>query len=196
MKTFISFKDYENDNKETCILGNTRYLKDVWKTIKKLVKNFKITTDKELTCQNLIYTLLGEEDYTVGHREDIPNDIKYYIDINWYEKYITYDIYTWKNSERHNLYEKHKLIIDPNNEGNCIDNFIRCGVSPQIDIIESLIESIATRLPERQDAEQYHQTACYEKDFTEISLIKKAADKIVENCNTHLERISEFYTKL
>ena len=199
MKAIISLKDFENDNKETCFLADIDKVKNIWKTIKKIIKNFNNISDKVLSCQNFIYVLLGEKEYSITHREDITDitdDIKYYIDMNWYEKYITYDIYSWKNNKQRNLYEKHKLIIDPNNEGNCIDNFIRCGVSPSIDIIESLMESILARLPERQDAQQYHQTACYEKDFTEISLLKKAAEKIVENCNTHLERISEFYTKL
>ena len=83
-----------------------------------------------------------------------------------------------------------------NNEGNCIDDFIHRGLNPQLANIDDLIQSIKERLPERQTAIEYHQTSCYEKDFAQISLIRNFAQKIVDNCNKHLERISEFYTKL
>ena len=89
-----------------------------------------------------------------------------------------------------------RYIINPRtNEGNCIDDFIRRGVEPLLSNINDLKESIKSRVKEREISTSYHTTGCYERDFTEISLIKKQAEKIIENCNKHLERISEFYTR-
>ena len=89
-----------------------------------------------------------------------------------------------------------RYIINPEiNEGNCIDDFIRRGVEPLVENINDLKESIKSRVKEREISISYHTTGCFERDFTEISLIKKQAEKIIENCNKHLERISEFYTR-
>ena len=92
--------------------------------------------------------------------------------------------------------QKNRPIINPEiNEGNCIDDFIRRGVEPLVENINDLKESIKSRVKEREISISYHTTGCFERDFTEISLIKKQAEKIIENCNKHLERISEFYTR-
>ena len=91
---------------------------------------------------------------------------------------------------------RERYIINDKNEGNCIDDFIRRGIEPLMDNINDLKESIKSRKEDRIFSVEYHNTWCYEKDFTQISLIKKQAEKIIENCNKHLERISEFYTKL
>ena len=87
-------------------------------------------------------------------------------------------------------------VISDNNEGNCVDDFVRRGVEPLLNNIIQLTDSIKSRKSERVSAVEYHMTGCYEKDFGQISLIKQLAEKLVSNSNTHLERISEFYTKL
>ena len=166
----------------------------VWDNIKTIIKSFK-DNDEEIDLDSLIHELLNIDDY-----EEIPStydkSYNYYIDILYDNSIIKIIAYNHVNIDQKIICFTDRYIINPEiNEGNCIDDFIRRGVEPLVENINDLKESIKSRVKEREISISYHTTGCYERDFTEISLIKKQAEKIIENCNKHLERISEFYTR-
>ena len=172
--------------------------KDIWNNIKNDIKNLYLNVeDNVVTANKLLYYLLGLDDFELYTDDNKVDDlsIRYDCTLDCDDKEIVFKVQLHNDSEPCIFYTN-KIIIDPNNEGNCIDSFLLKGIKPQLDLINTLIKSIKKRLPQRQHVEQYHMTGCYEKDFTEISLIKNFAQKIVDNCNIHLERISENYTKL
>lgn len=166
----------------------------VWDNIKTIIKSFK-DNDEEIDLDSLIHELLNINDY-----EEIPptynKSYNYYIDILYDNSIIKIIAYNHVNIDQKIICFTDRYIINPEiNEGNCIDDFIRRGVEPLVENINDLKESIKSRVKEREISISYHSTGCFERDFTEISLIKKQAEKIIENCNKHLERISEFYTR-
>lgn len=166
----------------------------VWDNIKTIIKSFK-DNDEEIDLDSLIHELLNIDDY-----KEIPptynKSYNYYIDILYDNSIIKIIAYNHVNIDQKIICFTDRYIINPEiNEGNCIDDFIRRGVEPLIENINDLKESIKSRVKEREISISYHSTGCFERDFTEISLIKKQAEKIIENCNKHLERISEFYTR-
>lgn len=166
----------------------------VWDNIKTIIKSFK-DNNEEIDLDSLIHELLNIDDY-----EEIPptynKSYNYYIDILYDNSIIKIIAYNHVNIDQKIICFTDRYIINPEiNEGNCIDDFIRRGVEPLVENINDLKESIKSRVKEREISISYHTTGCFERDFTEISLIKKQAEKIIENCNKHLERISEFYTR-
>lgn len=166
----------------------------VWDNIKTIIKSFK-DNGEEIDLDSLIHELLNIDDY-----EEIPSVYNqfynYYIYILYDNSIIKIIAYNHVNIDQKIICFTDRYIIKPEiNEGNCIDDFIRRGVEPLVENINDLKESIKSRVKEREISISYHTTGCYERDFTEISLIKKQAEKIIENCNKHLERISEFYTR-
>lgn len=166
----------------------------VWDNIKTIIKSFK-DNDEEIDLDSLIHELLNIDDY----EEITPTYDKsynYYIDILYDNSIIKIIAYNHVNIDQKIICFTDRYIINQEiNEGNCIDDFIRRGVEPLVENINDLKESIKSRVKEREISISYHSTGCFERDFTEISLIKKQAEKIIENCNKHLERISEFYTR-
>ena len=166
----------------------------VWDNIKTIIESFKLN-DEEIDFDSLVKEILTYDDY-----EEIPYTYvqlyNYYIDILYEDSIIKMIAYHHGNVDQKIICFNERYIINPKtNEGNCIDDFIRRGVEPLLDNIVDLKESIKSRVSDREITTSYHTTGCYEKDFTEISLIKKQAQKIIDNCNKHLERISEFYTR-
>lgn len=166
----------------------------VWDNIKTIIKSFK-DNDEEIDLDSLIHELLNIDDY-----KEIPptydKSYNYYIDILYDNSIIKIIAYNHVNIDQKIICFTDRYIINPEiNEGNCIDDFIRRGVEPLVENINDLKESIKSRVKEREISISYHSTGCFERDFTEISLIKKQTEKIIENCNKHLERISEFYTR-
>ena len=166
----------------------------VWDNIKTIIKSFK-DNGEEIDLDSLIHELLNIDDY-----EEIPSVYNqfynYYIYISYDNSIIKIIAYNHVNIDQKIICFTDRYIINPEiNEGNCIDDFIRRGVEPLVENINDLKESIKSRVKEREISISYHTTGCFERDFTEISLIKKQAEKIIENCNKHLERISEFYTR-
>lgn len=166
----------------------------VWDNIKTIIKSFK-DNGEEIDLDSLIHELLNIDDY-----EEIPSVYNqfynYYIYILYDDSIIKIIAYNHVNIDQKIICFTDRYIINPEiNEGNCIDDFIRRGVEPLVENINDLKESIKSRVKEREISISYHSTGCFERDFTEISLIKKQAEKIIENCNKHLERISEFYTR-
>lgn len=167
----------------------------VWDNLKTIIKSFK-DNDEEICFDTLITELIDIDDY-----EEIPSShnimyYNYYIDILYDDSIIRIIAYNHVNIDKQIICFTDRYIINPKtNEGNCIDDFIRRGIEPLLSNINDLKESIKSRVKDREISTSYHTTWCYERDFTEISLIKKQAEKIIENCNKHLERISEFYTR-
>lgn len=203
MKNLLTFNEIKNGNIVVYdILEYDRGTpKDIWTDLKRAIEEIKTGASHDgitLTIHNLIKRLCTFEGYSDQIYDD--DTIDYYIEIDYQDTIITMKAF-YKgnyigNYDNKILVYENRYIISNTNEGNCIDDFLIRGVQPQLDNINDMIESIKSRLTERQLSIEYHRTGCYEKDFTQISLIKKFAEKIIENCNTHLERITEFYTKL
>lgn len=132
--------------------------------------------------------------YMGGKYDDKPG---YEIELYYEPTVITMVAYNSVNKEQGiDCFRKSYIFDLKKNEGNCIDDFINRGVEPLLNNINELKSQIISRRQDRISAIEYHNTFCYEKDFAQISLIKKIAEKLVENCDKHLERISEFYTEI
>lgn len=106
--------------------------------------------------------------------------------------YIIYVV----NSKDDVLVDYKKIVLNKTNSGNCIDDFIERGVYPNIEAIEKYCDDICMRKFQRMNNNEYHQTSCYEYDFSQIMKIKQIATKIIKNCDRQLEAISEKYTKM
>jgi len=164
--------------------------RDVMQAIKEL-KNDEYHEGASLTFEQLINRLLAFDEYSTSVEEG-EDWVDFDITIQYEENSITMIAL---NRDKVECFRKTYVTSD-NNEGNCIDDFIRRGVEPLLNNIIQLKDSIKSRKDERASAVEYHRTGCYEKDFGQISLIRQLAEKLVNNSNTHLERISEFYTRL
>lgn len=201
MRSLIKFKNEENNNitkLEYIQCDSRRNPESIWGDLVQAIKELK--TDKyneglALSFDNLVKRMICFDGYSDQICEG-SDWIDYYIYV-WYED--TSIIMKGYSNEHYYSgivdYENRYITLLVN-EGNCIDDFLIRGIKPQLDNINDMVDSIKSRLSERQMAVEYHCTSCYEKDFMQISMIKKFAQKIVDNCNTQLERISEFYTKL
>ena len=164
--------------------------RDVMQAIKEL-KNDEYHEGASLTFEQFINRLLAFDEYSTSVEEG-EDWVDFNITIQYEENSITMIAL---NRDKVECFRKTYVTSD-NNEGNCVDDFIRRGVEPLLNNIIQLKDSIKSRKGERASAVEYHRTGCYEKDFGQISLIKQLAEKLVNNSNTHLERISEFYTRL
>ena len=188
---------YKDSIKELDISNNTiDNIKPevIWNNIVNNIKTFKKNNVFELiTYIDLVHSLLMQNYKPANYNDNI--DILYYLYLEYTDTILLFKAYHNGNKDQGIICYENRYVIDHKNEGNCIDDFIKRGINPQIENIQDLINSINKRLPERQVTTEYHRTYCYERDFAEISLIKKFAQKIVENCDKHLERISEFYTR-
>ena len=197
MKSLIEIYKQDKEYKSYYIVYNTlEVIKDrdpqyIWDDIKRVVSDLQDISS--LNYESFIEKLLAFDDYT-DQIEEGDDWYDYYIEIYYDDNWIKVIGHNMRSEQIECLRENLKINI--NNEGNCTDDFIIRGVEPLLDNINELKKSIQSRLEERKNTTEYHQTACYEKDFFQISLIKKHAEKIVENCNKHLEKISEFYTRL
>lgn len=166
----------------------------VWQDLMQSIKELKNDEYHEgalLTFDQLVDRLLAFDDYSTSVEEGEDWE-DYAITIQYEENSITMIAL---NRDKVECFRK-TIITSDNNEGNCVDDFIRRGVEPLLNNIIQLKDAIKSRKGERLSAVEYHRTGCYEKDFGQISLIKQMAEKLVSNSNTHLERISEFYTRL
>lgn len=166
----------------------------VWKDLTQAIRELKNDEYHEgasLTFEQLTNRLLAFDEYSTSIEEG-EDWVDFDITIQYEENSITMIAL---NRDKVECFRKTYVTSD-NNEGNCVDDFIRRGVEPLLNNIMQLKDSIKSRKDERASAVEYHRTGCYEKDFGQISLIKQLAEKLVNNSNTHLERISEFYTRL
>lgn len=166
----------------------------VWQYLMQVIKELKNDEyhgDTSLTFENFTNRLLVFDRYSTSIEEG-EDWADFDITIQYEANSITMIAI---NRDKVECFRKTYVISD-NNEGNCVDDFVRRGVEPLLNNIIQLTDSIKSRKSERESAVEYHITGCYEKDFSQISLIKQLAEKLVSNSNTHLERISEFYTKL
>ena len=126
---------------------------------------------------------IGNPNWVSSFSDDINDtSIKYLIKIyiDNLENYIKLRIYKRNDNNDTNyifMYSKHVMI-------------------PIINNINDLVCDISKRQDIRAESIEYHNTGCYERDFHQTKFIQEEAKKLLENCNKHLERISEFYTKL
>ena len=197
MKSLIEIYKHDDEYKNCYIVYNTLEVNSdgdpqyVWDDIKRVVNELQELSS--LNYKNFVEKLSTFDDYT-DQIEEGTDWQDYYIEIYYDDEYIKIIAHDMHSEQAECLREVFRINLS--NEGNCIDDFIRRGVEPQLLNINSLVESIKSRIINRKVATEYHNTFCYEKDFAQISMIKRSALKIIENCEKHLERISEFYTKL
>ena len=174
--------------------------KHIWKDIKETIKYVKDLSkwdydykERSTLVNNLYDWMILLSGYYVNS-SNIFN-IKYKCYVESRNNSIIFEV---KNSENLICF-KDILLYNTNKDikgGNCIDDFIKRGVDSRLILINNSINSIKSRIEDRTNVIEYHQTDCYEKDFSDILTIKYQAQKIVDNCNKHLERISEKYTKI
>ena len=81
-------------------------------------------------------------------------------------------------------------------KGNCVDKFIKNRLEARILELLDIRDKIVYRIEQRTDIEDYFNTGCYEKDFSDIIELRNTGQQLVENCNTFLERISNQYSKI
>ncbi len=176
--------DFKKAENATHIHGNAGYPPHTIKSLKCYLATSINKNYKYINAENIVKDLdFSEYDYI--------------IELDWEQSVMYVHAHHKGNYEQDIMCLNERYITDTSkNEGNCIDDFIHRGVISRLDIINELVLDIQKRLPDRQIAIEYHNTGCYEKDFTQIALIKKQAEKIVENCNKQLERIADKYTKL
>ena len=156
-----------------------------------LVKSIKqLQIDNNLTCENLCNKLCELRNYSTNIEE---NDawIDYEINV-----VINRDEIVMSALNRNNVEcFRQTYVVSKTKEGNCVDDFIKRAIDPLLKDINELKKNIESRKNERSYTNEYHMTSCYENDFLQISMIKKKAEKIVKNCQKHLEQISDFYSK-
>jgi len=209
IKTIIQITDHTHPLTERSYIEIEDELmpKDIWEDFKKAENATHIHgnagylphTIKSLKCY---LTTSINKNYKYVNAENIVKDLDfseydYILEIDWEQTIMYVHAHHKGNYEQDIMCFTDRYITDTkNNEGNCIDDFILRGVDSRIGVIHELMEDILSRLDQRQVAIEYHNTGCYEKDFTQIALIKKQAQIIVDNCNKQLERIADNYTKL
>lgn len=206
IKSIIKFTDHTQPLTEISYMEIEDEItpQDIWADIKKSEKaghNDGFAKLGAHTIKSLKYCLtIINKNYKYVNTEDATNDFTeydYIVELDWEQSVMYIHAHHKGNYKQDIMCLNDRYITDNSkNEGNCIDDFIQRGVISRLDVINELILDIKKRLPDRQIAIEYHNTGCYEKDFTQISLIKKQAEKIVENCNIQLERIADKYTKL
>ena len=140
------------------------------------------------------------------HNTKFDNDNSFTINGDYEElwKHIKKSVKTKQlNNSSYSVYYDIEYVINSYNaiKSDSFDFYIKIDyddsiIDPLVDNIKDMVSEINKRLPQRQVSVEYHNTACFEKDFSQISLIKKYAQTIVDNCNKQLERISENYTKI
>lgn len=80
--------------------------------------------------------------------------------------------------------------------GNCVDKFVEKRLDKPLSDIIRIRHKICCRRIEREETNDYFNTGCYEQDFSDIIELRNIANKLTEDCNKFLERISEQYSKL
>ena len=80
--------------------------------------------------------------------------------------------------------------------GNCVDKFIEKKLNKRLIELLAVRLNIRHRKTIREETNDYFNTGCYEKDFSDIIELRNIAKELELNCNKFLERISEQYSKL
>ena len=171
----------------------------IYENIKSSIRLLQ-NNNENINWKSLYFELLSYEDYTGiiddNRKNDINDNMDYYIDIVFENNnYIVIVAHKNKYGQKIECFRK-SLVLNKVIEGNCIDDFINRGIEPLVDNIIDLKNSIKSRINDRIDVLEYHQTYCYEMDFSQIISIKEKAQKIIDNCNKQLENMSEKYTKI
>lgn len=150
-------------------------------------KNCFIEFNKQLT--NNYINIIN----SVSENDAYLNKYDTYVNIDIYNEYVIYNVY---NKFGTLVESKMRIINIKPKRGNCIDDFIKRGLRSNLYSLNSFIKNIDSRVIERTNCKEYHQTACYEKDFRQLCEIRNILNKMIENCNKQIEKISEKYTKL
>ena len=189
---------FKIEDKKELYIDEKKY-GDLWKEIIHATEFIKLDYYREgltLSYNNIINVLT---DPNSGGKFKIYNEEKDLTNNNDLrgELYVTSNEIIFKLWKSDVLKTSNVYVIHRNyNNGNCVDDFIKRGVKPLISSINDFTQNIESRINNRTNVIDYHQTNCYELDFTQISLIKTLCQKIIDNCNKQLEGMSEKYTKI
>ena len=145
----------------------------------------------DLFCEAMLQVADNIIDNIAEKSNDNTNSYRY-VEIFIGNNYFTF--YGYKNNII-TVIEKH--INEKSLKSNtCIDKFVDKCILPNIYSMVSFAYDIKGRSYEREKRmKEYHQSACYEQDVSEIISIKNKARKIVDLCNKKLEVLFENYTK-
>ena len=163
----------------------------VWENIILVTEHIINNTNTMFTCVTFVNELLKIDNYVETQEMNI-NSTDYVIFITLFKDNINCRAF---NENKIECFRK-TYLLHPQTDGNCIDDFIKRGIEPLLSDINDLKDSIKSRKDDRIQLIEYHKSHCYEQDFSQINMIKQLAEKMANNCNIHLERITEFYTKL
>ena len=112
--------------------------------------------------------------------------------ISLYDNHFLFNVESYPDRKliESKRYIKNKL------EGNCVDNFITKVLESNLYSINNFIEDIKTRQNIRTNTKEYHQTACYEHDFSQLITIRDILNKMINSCDKQLTQMSDKYTKI
>lgn len=164
-----------------------KYICDNIKEIYNSNKNCFIEFNKQIT--NNYINIID----SVSENDTYSNKYNTFINIDIYYDYFMYNVY---NKFGTLIESKMRIINIIPKRGNCIDDFIKRGLKSNLYSLHSFIDNIDSRVVERTNCKEYHQTDCYEKDFSQLCKIRNILDKMIKNCNKQIEKISEEYTKI
>ena len=165
--------------------------KDFITFYKQLCKVYdNVVNDPEFSLELFCEAMLQVIDNIAEKSND--NKSTYYVEIFIGNNYFTFDGY--KNNVI-TIAEKH--INEKSLKSNtCIDKFVDKCILPNMHSMVSFAYDLKGRSYEREKRmKEYHQSACYEQDVSEIINIKNKAQKIIDLCNKELETLFENYTK-
>lgn len=155
---------------------------------------YKEICDEYLNSEKFSITnVLNKHNCKLLEKKDIKEgDVTLVIFINLDEEHLQFHVYKVPNILLYakTRYKKTKI------KGNCVDEFIIKGLYGELNSIDYYIHNILDRKKDRINCLDYHQTACYEHDFSSICNIKKCLEKLLSNCNKQIEQMSDKYTKL
>lgn len=173
------------------------HISQVENSVKNILNNL-LNTNKPINVDTLRGELLYTGNYSTYVSRSIDLDKYDYIVVCTFKenkvciRSYYYDADSGREIDNYVFTFVHKKIA----KGNCVDDFLERGVKHLVDSINDYVKDIESRQNERESNKEYHNSVCYELDFNKVCMIKMMAEKIVKNCSTHLERITENYTEL
>lgn len=171
------------------VLNNISY-EYVVKMIYNDLRNFKTLYDKDITTETISECIINNLKQFENNAESINVEYHIYITI----RDTSTDIcVTNKNYDY--IYEFKNVIHNDNYAKNCVTDFCKRGIYPNIITINEYYEDLVDRHNIRINEQSYHDSLCYERDYAQILKIKKLSEKLVSLCNKELISLSDKYTK-
>lgn len=205
MKVILKISDKELVNYISA--EDVNDISDIWILIKNIINVYQVEYPMNwanVICQRFLSNkIIKFDEFQYHDDKELEGVADYVVDVSFKPSVCIFRIYHARQYISRIISDEHRYVFDYVNNGNCIDDFIICGINPLLDIIQCLVYQISDRQTDRNPDAQYkyglnkdyHQTSCYENDFMQISKIRDIASKLVQNCNHELECMSEKYTK-